>query len=263
MNRIKIAVCGAAGRMGSSIIRLAQADAELEVSAAVDARPEAMFFGGTVFKGKASADLAGAGNDFSVIIDFSSIDGALRSLDFALKNKKAIVIGTTGFSDSQTEKIKSAARDIPVVLSPNMSVGVNLLFKLAYDAAKALPGYDAEIVELHHNQKKDSPSGTAARLAPGVASALGIDLSKNGIYGRFGNIGARKKNEIGVMSVRAGDIVGEHTLYLAGPGERLELTHKAHSRDNFASGALQAAKWLSSKPAGFYDMQDVLGLKIK
>jgi 4-hydroxy-tetrahydrodipicolinate reductase len=139
-----------------------------------------------------------------------------------------------------------------------MSIGVNLLFKLAREVAQSIPGYDVEIIEMHHNQKKDAPSGTAVHLAKVIAESLGRDMAKDGVYGREGMVGPRKKEEIGVMSVRAGDIVGDHTVLFAGPGERIELIHRAHSRDTFASGALRAAQWLADKPAGLYTMNDVL-----
>jgi 4-hydroxy-tetrahydrodipicolinate reductase len=179
----------------------------------------------------------------------------------ALKSSKSIVIGTTGFSETEISEIKAASKKIPVFFTPNMSVGVNLLFKLAEEAAKIIPGYDIEIVELHHNQKKDAPSGTAVKLLEVISRALGKDPKKIGVFGRQGTPGARSKEEIGVMAVRAGDIVGEHTVYLAGPGERIELTHRAFSRDTFAAGALRAAKWVYGKAPGLYDMQDVQGLK--
>jgi 4-hydroxy-tetrahydrodipicolinate reductase len=252
---IKLVVCGAAGKMGSSIIRLAAAEAGCQVVGAVEHSGNAAIGTGTV---KITDDFAGALSLGDVAIDFTSPAATMEHLSEAVSRKKAVVIGTTGLTPDQVQLIKDASKKIPVVFSPNYSVGVNLLFKLVREAAKAVPGYDVEIVELHHNQKKDAPSGTAMHLANVIAETLGRDMAKDGVYGREGIIGARKKNEIGVMSVRAGDIVGDHTVYFAGQGERIELTHRAHSRDTLAAGALRAAQWLAGKPDGLYDMQDVL-----
>lgn len=255
---IKLIVCGAAGRMGSRIIELSREDSSLSVVGAVE-------FAGHPMIGKGEPvitnDISGAIKNCDVIIDFTSVESSLKTLEQALKNKKAIVIGTTGFSEQQKDVIKKASATIPVLFSPNMSVGVNILFKLVNDAAKAMPGYDVEILELHHNKKKDSPSGTAAKLFNIVAKALGKNPETAGVYGRKGMVGERKSDEIGVHSVRAGDIVGEHTVYFAGPGERIELTHRAHSRDTLVQGALVAAKWLSKQKPGLYDMSDALGIK--
>ncbi|MCA9771817.1 MAG: 4-hydroxy-tetrahydrodipicolinate reductase, partial [Myxococcales bacterium] len=173
----------------------------------------------------------------------------------------AMVIGTTGFEPDQRRRVDEAAKEIPIVLATNMSTGVNILFKLAADAARLFgPDYDVEIVELHHNKKKDAPSGTAMTIAERIAGATGRDLAKDAVYGREGIVGERRKGEIGIHAVRGGDIVGEHTVYFAGPGERFEMTIRSGSRDTYARGAMRAARWLADRPAGLYDMRDVLGL---
>jgi len=197
-----------------------------------------------------------------VVIDFTEPSGSLGILPEVAKAKKAIVIGTTGFSKKDTDQIRDFSKQIPCVLSPNMSVGVNLIFKILADTARVTgDDYDVEIVEVHHRFKKDAPSGTAMKMAEVVAGALKRNLDEVGVFSRKGVIGERKKKEIGIQSLRAGDVVGEHTVIFAGPGERIEITHRAHSRDNFARGALLAARWIVGQPPGLYDMQDVLGLK--
>jgi 4-hydroxy-tetrahydrodipicolinate reductase len=201
--------------------------------------------------------LAGA----DVAIDFTSPDASVAHAKIAAEAGKGIVIGTTGLSDSQKGKLAEVARVIPVVFASNMSVGVNLMFRLAADVAKVLgDDYDVEIVEVHHRFKKDAPSGTAKSLAEAVASATGRDLKREGVFGREGITGERSRREIGVHAVRAGDVVGEHTLVFGGIGERLEITHRAHSRDTFARGAVRAAAWVAKQPPGIYDMRAVLGI---
>lgn len=265
MQKTKIVVCGAAGKMGSSIIRLSGADSELETIGALESKGHPSVGKAVISSEKNQIiimeNLSDIINECNVIIDFTNPSSTLEHVEVASKHKKAIVIGTTGLKQDEIEKIKAASKNIPVIFSPNMSIGVNLLFKLVGEVARAIPDYDVEIVELHHNQKKDAPSGTAVKLSQIAASELKRNIDKVGVYGRHGVIGARKHEEIGVLSVRAGDIVGEHTVYFAGLGERVELTHKAHSRDTFASGALYAAKWLVKQKPGLYDMQDVLNLK--
>jgi 4-hydroxy-tetrahydrodipicolinate reductase len=252
----KIIVCGACGRMGTSILRLAAADAAVQVCGAVDvvAAPAAGPAGMPVTDNLASVIAAA-----DVLIDFTTALATLEHLAAARSAGKAIVIGTTGFDAAGIQEISAASRQIPVVFSPNMSVGVNVLFRLVEQAAKAMPGYDIEVVELHHNQKKDAPSGTAMKLAQIAADTRSLDMRSAGRYGREGMPGARTKDEIGVLAVRGGDIVGEHTVYFVGTGERIELTHRAQSRDTLASGALIAAKWVAGKKPGLYTMQDVLG----
>lgn len=197
-----------------------------------------------------------------VIIDFTSTGSTLQHLKLASSRKKAMVIGTTGFSKEEIQSIKTMNAGIPVVLAPNMSVGVNLLLKVLQDVARVLgDDYDIEIVESHHRLKKDAPSGTALKMAQVLAEAVNRNLDDVAVYARKGLIGERTKKEIGIQTVRAGDIVGEHTVLFGGLGERIEITHKASSRDTFARGALKAALWIAGKSPGLYDMQDVLGLK--
>ncbi len=204
-----------------------------------------------------SVAIAGA----DVAIDFTHAESSVEHAREASAAGKPIIIGSTGFDPGQVAQVREAAKGIPCVLSPNMSVGVNLMFKVAADVARTLGAdYDVEIVEVHHRFKKDSPSGTAVRLAEAVAGALGREMKDAGVYGRKGIVGERTRKEIGVFAVRAGDVVGEHTLVFGGIGERFEITHRAHSRETFARGAVRAAAWVLGKPGGLYDMQDVLGL---
>jgi len=251
---LKISVCGAAGRMGRMIIERVVSDGETELAGAVEAKGSPAV-GQRAGNAVITDDCGAAVKISDVVIDFTSPQATLQHLESCMKEKKGIVIGTTGLSEKDIEKIKDAAKAIPVVFAPNMSVGVNLLFKLVSEIAAAVPNYDVEIVEAHHNQKKDAPSGTALKIADIISKELGLPQ----VYGRHGITGPRKK-EIGIHAVRAGDIVGEHTVIFAGPGERIELIHRAHSRDNFAVGAVMAAKWLAGKKPGLYSMKDVLGL---
>jgi 4-hydroxy-tetrahydrodipicolinate reductase len=196
-----------------------------------------------------------------VVIDFSAPGASVLNFDVAAEAGKAIVIGTTGFTGEQISAMDSNRNRARCVRAPNMSIGVNVLFKLTADAAKILKDYDMEIMEIHHRMKKDAPSGTAIRLGQILAEAKGEILEEVGVFGRKGQIGERKEFEIGVQTLRGGDVVGEHTVFFAGTGERLELTHRAGSRDNFAQGAVRAAQWILNQPNGIYDMQDVLGLR--
>ena len=200
--------------------------------------------------------------DGDVVVDFSHHEASMRHLEIAVRANKAIVIGSTGFTAAEYRIIEKLAPATRCVLAPNMSVAVNVMYKLLETAARILGDeYDVEIVEAHHRMKKDAPSGTALKMADVVAKALGRDLDEVGAYARKGMIGERKQSEIGLQAVRAGDIVGEHTVMFGGMGERLEIVHRASSRDNFARGALRAALWVVDQPNGLYDMQDVLGLK--
>jgi 4-hydroxy-tetrahydrodipicolinate reductase len=271
MNRtVAVAVIGAGGRMGQRIIAQAQDPAlGARITGAIE-RP------GHPDLGRDAGELAGVGKlelplgpdlaaalaEADVVIDFSHPDTSVAAAEQVARAGKAIVIGTTGLAEFQIGRVKVAAKSAPVVLSPNMSVGVNLMFKVLAEIARVTgDDYDVEIIEVHHRHKKDAPSGTALKLAEVVAQALGRDLKRVGVFARHGMVGARKPEEIGIQSIRAGDVVGDHTVIFGGPGERLELTHRAHSRDNFARGALIAARWVAGRPAGFYDMQDVLGLR--
>ncbi len=265
---LRIAITGAAGRMGKTLITACQQAEGCSVKAAIE-RP------GISLIGADAGELAGVGainvklvdditsvvDDFDTLIDFTSIETTLNNLKICQANGKQIIIGTTGFSDEQKQIIKDAAQQIAVVFAPNMSVGVNLCLKLLQTAASILnEDYDIEIIEAHHRHKVDAPSGTALRMGEVVAEALGRDLKDCAVYGREGHTGARKPDTIGFETIRAGDIVGEHTVMFATEGERVEITHKASSRMTFAKGAVRAAKWLQDKDKGLYDMQDVLGL---
>jgi len=251
---VKIVVNGALGRMGRRVIACAADDPDVEVVGAVDL----MEHDGTPH---VTADLAAAVTGADVVVDFTSHIGVPATIALVSNAGVPLVIGTTGLTRDEQSALEKAAARVPIVYAPNMSVGVNLLFRVVGEVAKTLGGgYDVEIVEAHHNQKKDAPSGTAKKLAENIAAALGRDLAADGVYGREGITGAREPSEIGVHAVRAGDIVGEHTVLFAGPGERIEISHRAHSRDTFARGALRAAKWIVGKPAKLYSMLDVLGL---
>ncbi|MBF0308426.1 MAG: 4-hydroxy-tetrahydrodipicolinate reductase [Magnetococcales bacterium] len=197
-----------------------------------------------------------------VIIDFSIPEATLRNLDRSRSFKKPLVIGTTGLDAPGREAVTALSREVAVVMSPNFSIGVNLLFQLSQQVAKTLgEEFDIEIIEAHHRHKVDSPSGTALRLGEGIAKALGRDLSRDAVYGRQGAVGARPRSTIGFATIRGGDVVGDHTVLFAGEGERIELTHKASSRMSFAKGAVMAAKWVVGRPPGLYDMGHILGLQ--
>lgn len=265
----RIAVVGASGRMGLCLIRAAAfADkAELAVAAS---RPESLSIGKDAgelagmspLAVKVVDNLAAAVDQFDVLIDFTRPEPSLEFVEICRQAGKSIVIGTTGFTDEQKQRISDASRQVPIVMAPNMSVGVNLSLKLLEMAAKIMGDYtDIEIVEAHHRHKVDAPSGTALRMGEVIASTLGRDLKDCAIYGREGVTGERDRKTIGFSTIRAGDIVGEHTVMFADEGERIEITHKASSRMTFATGAVRAAIWLKDKPNGLYDMQDVLGLK--
>ncbi len=257
---MKITVCGAAGRMGQAILAIAKSDENIEIAGALEYDgSKAIGTGDPVVS--SVVDLEKFLPETDALIDFTNPESALRNLEAAGKYKVPVVIGTTGFNEEQRKKIAEISKSIPTVFSPNMSAGVNILFKLVEAVAKKIPDYDIEVVELHHNKKKDSPSGTAAKLAEIAAASIGKNISDAGVYGRHSADAVRKKDEIGLHSIRAGDIVGDHTVYFAGPGERIELTHRAHSRDTFAAGAVRAAKWAAGRKPGLYDMTDVLSLK--
>jgi len=263
-----LVVCGVGGRMGGAVVRLIQQTPGVELVGAVD-RP------GSPRIGKDAGELVGVGrlgievrdqikpllNDDVAIIDFTHPVASLGYLRVAAQKEIPIVIGTTGFTGKELAEIKKLARRTKALISPNMSVGVNLLLSLLGRVAQTLgEDYDVEIVETHHRFKKDAPSGTALALGRVVAEALKRDLDKVGVCGRKGVIGERGKKEIGLMAVRAGDTVGEHTVIFGGLGERVEFIHRAHSRDTFARGAIRAAQWLVRQKNGLYSMQDALGL---
>lgn len=266
---IRITVCGAAGRMGSRIVALSKDYPEIKLVGAVESKthPSLGEDAGTVagigqLNVKIIESLEKVINDTDTVVNFTNPEATLQHLEIVKKYKKSMVIGTTGFNNEQIKIIQEAAKEIPIVFSPNMSVGINLLFKILKDIAQVLgDDYDVEIIEAHHRMKKDAPSGTAIKMAKVIADALGRNFDEVAVYARKGIIGERTKTEIGIQTIRAGDIVGEHTVIFGGLGERIEIVHKASSRDTFARGALRAVVWLSGKPAGLYDMADVLGIR--
>ena len=263
-----IIIAGSSGRMGHALLEAAINDPELKLHAALDRAdcPQLGRDAGELFGApcgvKLGADLATALAGADVLVDFTRPEPSLLYLEACRRAGIGMVIGTTGFTVAQKEIIAAAAKDIPIVFAPNMSVGVTLLISLVQSAAKVLAeGYDIEVIEAHHRHKVDAPSGTALRLGEAAASALGRDLAQCAVYGREGVTGERDPSTIGFATVRGGDVVGDHTVLFAGIGERVELTHKASSRATFALGALRAAKFLSARKSGLYDMQDVLNLR--
>jgi 4-hydroxy-tetrahydrodipicolinate reductase len=266
---IKAVVAGASGRMGRRLIALLRESADFQVVGAVERKDH-------VDVGRDAGEVAGVGPvgipivdaigkalpGAQVLLDFTAPAAAMHHLEAASRAGVAVVVGTTGLGEADLSRARELAAKIPCVQSPNMSVGVNVLYGILAQVARSLgDGYDVEVMEAHHHFKKDSPSGTAEKMAQVLAEALGRDLRKVGAYGRHGMVGERPKEEIGVHAIRAGDIVGEHTILFGGTGERIEITHRAHSRDNFAFGALRAARWVVGKSPGLYDMLDVLGLR--
>ena len=265
----RIAVMGAAGRMGKTLIEAVQQAPGAGLTAAVD-RPDSTLVGADAGELAAigrigvplSGDLDRVVDEFDVLIDFTHPTVTLKNLAFCRKHNKAMIIGTTGFSVEEKELLAEAGKDIPIVFAANFSVGVNLCQKLLDTAARVLgDDVDIEITETHHRHKVDAPSGTAVRMGEVIADALGRDLKKVAVYGREGQTGARDRETIGFATVRAGDIVGDHTVLFAADGERVEITHKASSRMTFAKGAVRAALWLDGREPGLYDMQDVLDLR--
>lgn len=265
---IRIAVTGAAGRMGKTNIEAIQQAEGVELGAAI-VEPTSSLIGADAGEvagvGKLGVkivgDIADAVDDFDVLIDFTAPQATLQNLAFCAANNKKIVIGTTGLSEAERDELNRYGDKLAGVFASNMSVGVNLCFKLLSMAAKALGDeYDVEIIEAHHHHKVDSPSGTALSMGEAVADALGRDLKECAVYGREGQVGARPKKEIGFATIRAGDVVGDHTVLFATEGERVEITHKASSRMTFAKGAVRAARWVNDKDNGIYNMQDVLDL---
>ena len=265
----KVIIAGAAGRMGRRIGYMVNEHLELQVAGGFE-RPE------NPDVGRDMGELGGYGangvkvanaleaviDEGDVIIDFTFHEATMKIARQAAQKNRAMVIGTTGLSQENLQELASLCKNFPCVQAPNMAVGVNVLFKLAAKVASILGNdYDMEIVEAHHRMKKDAPSGTAMKLGEMMAQAVGRNLDEDGVFSRHGIIGERTDKEIGLQTIRGGDIVGEHTVYFAGAGERLELTHRAHSRDNFARGAALAAAWVVKQPNGLYNMFDVLGLQ--
>ncbi|MDN3651418.1 4-hydroxy-tetrahydrodipicolinate reductase [Thalassotalea ponticola] len=265
---IKVAILGCNGRMGRNLMATAIEHSDISLVGG-SVRP------GSSLIGSDGAEICGLGkqgvpvtdkldelSDADVVIDFTSVEATLEHVKWCAKQKKAMVIGTTGFSAEQLKLIEDCAKDTAIVLAPNTSVGVNVLFKLIEMAANVIGNdTDIEISEAHHRFKKDAPSGTAMKMGQVIANALDRDLDKVAVYGRQGLSEERDRNTIGFATVRAGDIIGEHTALFADLGERLEISHKATSRKTFALGAMRAANWVTSVEPGLYDMQDVLGLR--
>ncbi len=265
---IRIAVAGAGGRMGRCVIAACRESPDLALTVALEREgsPHLGQDAGTLSGGEPlGVAVAGRGrapaDSFDVLIDFTAPRASLENVDWCRGAGRAIVIGTTGFSVVERDRVVGAATDCAIVMAPNMSIGVNLCFKLLEIAARALrDDYDVEIVEAHHRNKVDAPSGTALRMGEIVAGAMGRDLAASAVYARYGLIGERPARAIGFSTIRAGDLVGEHKVLFAGAGERIEIGHLATSRTIFARGALLAARWVMGRNPGLYDMQDVLGL---
>jgi 4-hydroxy-tetrahydrodipicolinate reductase len=266
---INAIVVGAAGRMGRMIVNAIQNSDGITCAGAIE-------IPGHPSQGQDVGVLAGVGElgvtiednlksaiqKGDVIIDFTAAEASLGNMEIAAQHHKPMVVGSTGFSPEQLEQARKLTKEFPCCLAPNMSVGVNLMFKVVEEIARILgDDYDCEIIEAHHRMKKDAPSGTALQLGKVIARGLGRKWEEVGVYGRKGLIGERSKKEIGMHAIRAGDIVGEHTVIFGGMGERLEVTHRAHTRDTLARGAVRAAKWIVTQKPGLYDMGDVLGLK--
>jgi len=266
---IRVAIVGAAGRMGRTLIQAVTEAEGMQLAVATE-HPQSSLLGADAGelagvgrnKVKVHSNLESLLDSFDVLIDFTSPQATMQHLALCRQAGKRMVIGTTGLSDEQKAEIGAAAAETGVVLAPNMSVGVNLCFKLLDIAARVMgEEADIEIIEAHHRYKVDAPSGTALRMGEVVAAALNRDLAEVAVYGREGHTGARERSTIGFETIRAGDVVGEHTVWFATNGERVEITHKASSRMTFAGGAARAAGWLMTRPNGLYDMQDVLGLR--
>jgi 4-hydroxy-tetrahydrodipicolinate reductase len=266
---IKVIIAGAAGRMGGRLVSLVRDSTALTLVGALEGKGHYALgedAGETAGCGRAGVpitdDLAALLERGEVVIDFTTPEATLEHMRAVVQHRRAIVIGTTGFSGRELDELRLLARQVPCVFSPNMSIGVNVIYKVIAEMAKALgDDYDIEVIEAHHRLKKDAPSGTALKIAEVLARAVNRDLNQVGVYARKGLIGERKKGEIGIQTIRAGDIVGDHTVLFGGMGERIEVTHRASSRDTFARGALRAARWVVRQPPGIYDMMDVLGIR--
>jgi len=265
---LKIGMLGACGRMGRRIIDIACEDEDFQVTAGIEypghpavGQPLGSLFNIPDLDVQLVGSLHKAINSVDCIIAFATPEATVECVRDAHADRKPLVIGTTGLSAEQTDEIERLSRHMPVLMAANMSIGINVLLAVSKRLAKLLgDNFDIEIIEAHHNQKHDSPSGTALMLGEAMAEAMDKTIDKDAVFGRHGMIGPRPRGEIGIHAVRGGDIAGDHTILFAGQGERIELTHRAHSRDNFARGALMAAKFVSRQPAGFYTMQDALNL---
>jgi 4-hydroxy-tetrahydrodipicolinate reductase len=265
---IRLAIAGAGGRMGRALLEAGSADPMTSIAAALEMAGSALAGrdAGELVSGakgvRIGSEVVAAVAVCDVLVDFTRPAGALAHLAACRAARKAMVIGTTGFEPAQVEEIRAAARDVPVVFAPNFSVGMLVTFKLVDMASRALgPEYDVEVFEAHHKLKVDAPSGTALKLGEVAAAARGTTLAKDGVFARHGVTGERKPGSIGFSVVRGGDMIGDHTVYFIGTGERVEITHRSSSRATYAQGAIRAAKWLSGRAPGLYDMDDVLGLR--
>ncbi len=266
---VRTIIAGAAGRMGMRLVALTQETEGVLLAGAIERTGHSTLgkdAGDVAQVGKAdillSDDLLTCLAESDVVIDFTGPASCLANLEQVVKASKAMVIGTTGFSHTELTQLKTFAAKIPCVFSPNMSIGINVLVNTIGKIAKALgETYNIEVIEAHHNKKKDAPSGTALKLAEALADGMGWNLEEVAVYARHGITGERKTREIGMQTIRAGDIVGDHTVLFGGPGERIEITHRAHTRDTFARGALRAAEWVVQQPPGLYSMGHVLGLE--
>jgi 4-hydroxy-tetrahydrodipicolinate reductase len=252
---VRVAIAGASGRMGLALLEAAAQTEGVMLGAAIDL--SASTWGGVAIGTDVGAALANS----DVLVDFTRPAGTLEHLEQCVTQKRAMVIGTTGFSSEQLAEIRKAAKKVPIVLAPNMSIGVNVALKLVEMAARALgPDYDVEVFEMHHKKKVDAPSGTALKLGEVAARAREATLDRDGVFTRHGVTGERKPGTIGFSVARGGDVVGDHTVFFAGPGERIEITHRSSSRATYAQGAMRAARFVAGKAPALYDMGDVLGL---
>ena len=263
---LRVAISGVAGRMGNVLVQAISVANDLELSAAFESKTSPVI-------GKDVGEVVGVGQlgvtvsdsphkhieDFDIVIDFSVPEATLALGEICREHAKPMVIGTTGFSASQLDMLGEYSGEFPIFISPNMSLGVNILFRLVSEASAAFGGeVDCEILEAHHSKKIDAPSGTASRLGEIIAQNLSRNIEDSGVYGRKGNVGERSEKEIGFSSIRGGDIVGDHTVFFIGEGERIEITHRAQSRMNFAQGAIRATRFLSRQKNGLYDMEQLL-----
>ncbi|QIW16170.1 4-hydroxy-tetrahydrodipicolinate reductase [Pasteurellaceae bacterium RH1A] len=265
---LKIGIVGAGGRMGRQLIQAVHNNPNVALGAAFERKGSSLVgadAGELASVGSLGVivtdDLASQANHFDLLIDFTRPEGTLEHIAFCVAHKKKMVIGTTGFDDAGKAAIQAAAEQVAIVFASNYSVGVNLVFKLLEKAAKVMGDYcDIEVIEAHHRHKVDAPSGTALSMGEHIAKTLGRDLKTHGVFERNGITGERKRDEIGFATIRAGDVVGEHSVWFADEGERVEIAHKASSRMTFANGAVRAASWLQGKQTGLFDMTDVLDL---
>ncbi len=257
---VNIIVCGACGRMGSAIINMAKQDKDFNIIAGteVDSCHSIGKKDPLIIK---SNDMEQYVNVGDIIVDFTIASNTMKNVEIALRKNAKVVIGTTGLSEENKKTLKQAGEKISIVFAPNMSTGINLLLNIVENIANKIPNYDVEIVEIHHNKKKDSPSGTAIKLAESISNGHNKSLKDVAVFGRYGTQALRKPGEIGIHAIRCGDVCGDHTVIFASDGERIEISHKATSRAGLVAGALRATKWINNKPAGLYDMRDVLGFK--